>query len=732
MKQHWIFLACVLCLVAAAAAQTVGVVHGIVHDPEHRPISGAEVVIRATTSDWSTRTTTDESGYFRFTSVPLGRMQLTADASGFSESSLALNVTSTAGGVLHIPLAIATATASVTVKAEANAIETNATTTQILVDRRSIQQTPGADRTDSLAVVTDNVPGATVVHNQLHIRGGHQYEWQLDGVPVPNTNIASNVGPQFDPKDIDVIEVQRGGFGAATGDRTYGAMNVQVRSGFERNREAEFVLGAGNFYSTDDQFSIGNHSERLAWYASVGGNRSDLGLETPTTKVLHDMEGGLSAFSSWIYNARPTDQLRGIVALRGDHFQVPNDPTQQLLGIRDVEDERDDFLSFAWIHSSHGFVTTLAPFYHFNRAHYLGGPNDVPFSPEDDRGSQYAGGTASVGYTNAQHNARVGLEGWSQRDNQFFRLTSATTDFRDRVIAGGAFLAAFAEDAYSPWSWLTLTGGVRLSSFHGGVDETVADPRIGAVVVVPHLRWRLHGFYGRYYQAPPLLTVSGPVVGVAAQTGFGFLPLFGERDEQVEAGVLVPVRGWSLDVTGFRTHAHNFFDHDVLGNSNIFFPLTIAGARIYGAETALRSPRIRYLGALHVNYSHQFAQGTGGVTGGLTDFSPVASGLFFLDHDQRDTVSSGLQTEFPRRIWASAEVNYGSGFLNGDGPFHLRPHTTFDLSLGKSFGDNLSARVSALNVLNHRYLLDNSNTFGGTHYAPPHQFTVQLRYRFHY
>src|SRR5579859_1162627 len=573
-------------------AATSGVVHGIVHDPQHRPIAGAEVVIRSTTSDWSARTTTDESGYFRFTTVPLGHVRVTANATGFTEGAIEVEVTSTPDGELHIPLAVAGVTQSVTVKAEANALETTSASTQVLIDRRTIAQTPGADRTDSLAVVTDNVPGAYVVHNQLHIRGGHQYEWQLDGVPVPNTNIASNVGPQFDPKDVDVIEMQRGGFSAESGDRAYGTLNVQVRSGFERNREAELVVGAGNFWATDDQFSIGNHTERLAWYASVGGNRSDLGLETPTTHVLHDNEGGLSAFSSWIYNARPTDQLRGLVAIRGDHFQVPNDPDQQLSGIRDVEDERDDFVSFAWIHSStRGLVTTLAPFYHFNRAHYLGGASDTPFVPEDDRGSQYVGGVATMAYTNRRHNARAGLEGFAQRDNQLFRLTSTDgsgNDFRDREIAGGSFVAAFAEDAYSPWPWLTLTGGVRLSSFHGGVDETVATPRVGATVELPRLHWRLHGFYGRYYQAPPLLTISGPVVDLAAQTGFGFLPLRGERDEQVEAGVLVPVRGWSLDLTGFRTHAHNFFDHDVLGNSNIFFPLTIAGARIYGAEVTLR------------------------------------------------------------------------------------------------------------------------------------------------
>jgi hypothetical protein len=33
---------------------------------------------------------------------------------------------------------------------------------------------------------------------------------QLIVVPIPNTNIASNIGPQIDPKDIDFLEAQRG------------------------------------------------------------------------------------------------------------------------------------------------------------------------------------------------------------------------------------------------------------------------------------------------------------------------------------------------------------------------------------------------------------------------------------------------------------------------------------------------------------------------------------------
>ena len=59
------------------------------------------------------------------------------------------------------------------------------------------------------------------MHDQLHVRGGHQVTSAIDGVPLPNTNIATNVGPQFDPKDMDYLEASTGGYGAEYGDRTY-------------------------------------------------------------------------------------------------------------------------------------------------------------------------------------------------------------------------------------------------------------------------------------------------------------------------------------------------------------------------------------------------------------------------------------------------------------------------------------------------------------------------------
>src|SRR5260370_5516525 len=108
----------------------------------------------------------------------------------------------------------------------------------------------------------------------------------IDGVATPNTNIASNLGPQVDPKDIDAVEMQRGSYAADFGDRTYGVFDVLPRTGFERNNEAELTLSAGNFYQTDDQINFGGHNSRLAYYATANGNPTNLGLQTPASPAL--------------------------------------------------------------------------------------------------------------------------------------------------------------------------------------------------------------------------------------------------------------------------------------------------------------------------------------------------------------------------------------------------------------------------------------------------------------
>jgi outer membrane receptor protein involved in Fe transport len=215
--------------------------------------------------------------------------------------------------------------------------------------------------------------------------------------------------------------------------------------------------------------------------------------------------------------------------------------------------------------------------------------------------------------------------------------------------------------------------------------------------------------------------------------GLGFIPLRGERDQEHQFGLTIPLRGWSFDVNNYHQRAQNYFDHNAIGNSNVFFPLTIDRARLTGWEVSIRSPRIAHRGEVYLSYADARAEASGAISGGLTDFSPPESGYFLLDHDQRRALHAGFNVSLPWRITSGGNLYYGSGFTDGSSnvPAHLPGHTTFDLSLGKALSENLTLSVTSLNLANRRFLLDNSLTFGGTHYAEPRQIYVQLRYRFH-
>ena len=762
----------VLLLIAPAAfANVYGAIRGVVHDPQHRPIQDAMVMLRAKSSEWAKSVTTDATGEFQFNAVPLGEYSVSVAGQGFAQTAQDVTVISGTVPVLHFQLQLASAKEKVLVSGAPPVVATDSATPTTLVSRVDIERTPGADRSNSLAMITDYVPGAYVTHDQLHIRGGHQTAWLVDGVPVPNTNIASNIGPEFDPKDIDYMEVNRGSYGAEFGDRTYGVFNVVPRTGFERNNEAELILSAGNFYQTNDSFSFGSHTERLAYYASLNANRSNLGLQPPIPEIVHDATNGYGGFGSFIFNVNPSNQLRLVTALRKDYYQVPYDPDFSDLessqfdssGLRDSDREADALINASWVHTFNSkLMLTISPLFHRNSTEYQSAPSDYPTATSDHHSSTYAGGQVSFGANFVRNDLQVGFFGFHQSDDQRLGIlfNCATNGdphysppnncdpsdlppiFADHESPSGGLAAFFLDDKFKPFSWLTLSAGLRPTYFAGsGVSENAISPRFGATVTVPRLRWTFRAFYGQYYQAPPLLTASGPLVQLCMSNSCGFIPLHGERDEEHQFGVTIPFRGWTLDADTFRTRAHNFFDHNSLGESNLFFPLTIAEALIRGWELTLRSPLIAHRAQLHLAYSNQVAYGGGAITGGLTDFTTdlcfPSTGLCALDHDQRNTLNIGADVTLPWRSYVSTNIYYGSGFSNAfpGQPFpggYLPGHTTFDLSVGKDFGERVSASLNALNVANRRIELDNSTTFGGFHWNNPREIFVELRYRFHY
>ncbi len=760
MRQFGSLIAVFFLLDAMAFATIFGTVRGIAHDPQHRPIQGAHITLKAQNSDFTQSTDSNSNGEFNFTSIPIGNYTVTVSSNGFQEMRQEVVLESDTSPVLHFQLAIAGVKESVVVPETVGTATTDSVTPTTMVSRTDIQQTPGADRTNGMEMITDYVPASYVTHDMLHMMGGHQVNWLIDGVPIPNTNIATNLGPQILPRDIDYLEVYSGSYDADYGDRTYGVFNVVPRTGFERDKECDLVLTAGNFYQTDDQISCGGHTQRFAYYGSVNGNRSQYGLQTPIPQVVNDAVNGFGGFATFIFNPDPKNQYRLVTSLRRDYYQIPIDPDATSIGnqvypsygLHDAEIEPDGYATFSWVHTfDPKKVLTVSPFYHYNGADYKGGPNDYPVISSVNQDANYVGVQTALNYTFWKNDLQAGIYGFFQHQYNYFN--NVYTDGTPNVPASsigvnGGLVDEFINDKFKITPWFTLIAGLRLSQFNASISEHATDPRVGGALKIPRLNWVFSGFYGYYYQAPPLVTATGPLLDLANGQNFTFSPLHGERDIQWQYGVTIPFRNWTLNANNYETRAENWLDHNNIGESNIFWPITWAYAQIQGWSLTLHSPNVLHHGQFHLAYANQIAQATSPITGGLICPVPVTEacpldippGLSPVDHDQRNTLNVGFNSSLPWQTFASANVYYGSGFTNGlvgtpqaQYPGNYLPgHTTLDLAIGKTFGEKFTVSANSINVANRRVQLDNSLTFGGFHWNDPRQIYGEVRYRFNY
>src|SRR5262252_1383936 len=104
-------------LAALAYAAVVGSVRGVIHDPQHRPVQNAMVMIKAKTSEWASTVSSDADGNFVLNAVPLGEYTVSVAGVGFEQSQQDVMVVSGSNPVLHFALNVAGAKETVNVSA---------------------------------------------------------------------------------------------------------------------------------------------------------------------------------------------------------------------------------------------------------------------------------------------------------------------------------------------------------------------------------------------------------------------------------------------------------------------------------------------------------------------------------------------------------------------------------------------------------------------------------------
>src|SRR6185312_8277442 len=148
----------ILCFVFLLAgwqvyASVFGTITAIVHDPEHRPIKGAQVVIQSATSSFSQTATTNDEGLVTVMKLPLGEYTVTVNSSGFSTEQQAAVVTADTVQELHFALQVAARQESVEVTAEPQIVNPPPPPPETKGGKNKLARPPGAAPTISFSMI---------------------------------------------------------------------------------------------------------------------------------------------------------------------------------------------------------------------------------------------------------------------------------------------------------------------------------------------------------------------------------------------------------------------------------------------------------------------------------------------------------------------------------------------------------------------------------------------------
>ena len=181
--------------------------------------------------------------------------------------------------------------------------------------------------------------------------------------------------------------------------------NIAPRTGFERDRQCDLVIMAGNFYQTDDQISCGGHTRHLRITPASTATAAITGCRRRSRRST-TMLKRLRRIRVLYLQPRFQEPVSVVGSLRQDYYQIPIDPDPNSsvirfwqssglvpsYGLHDAEREPDAYAIFSWVHTFNPTtLLTLSPFYHYNAANYQGGPNDYPVITNVNLAANYVG-----------------------------------------------------------------------------------------------------------------------------------------------------------------------------------------------------------------------------------------------------------------------------------------------------------------------------------------------------
>jgi len=742
-----------------AAAQGLGgagTVQGAVKDPTGGVMIAVGVDLGNPVTGFKRTATTDASGRFAFRNLAPGRYHLEVAAQGFETLTRDVEVNTSVPIELDLTLQLEGQVTSVEVVGHQDLVERDPTAhtdiDQSLVARLPLDSSSGLNQ-----VITLASPGVVADSNGFfHPVGDHaQTQFSIDNQPVTDqqSRVYSN---QISPDAVDSMEVITGVPPAEFGDKDSLVVRIVTKSGLDQAKPKGTASATyGSFRSPTVETNLGVGSHRFGEFLSASGMRTDRFLDPPEFAALNDEGNSASLFNRLDVRPNDMDALHLNVQLARSSFDVPNTYDQAASGQSQHQTIRTFNLAPGYTRILNSTMLLTANGYvRQDRVVYTPSANlfaDLPATIAQDRTLRNVGAKVDLAYARGPHNVKVGGSVNATSLDEDFSLgltdptfnapcvdlsgrpsgdTSVTTSgecagaglsandsflpgLRPYDLSRGGSLfhfvgaatiksqAAYVQDTISVRD-VTVSLGLRADRYDGLSRASAVEPRLGVSYSPGNTGTVLRASYGHTLETPyneNLVLSSKTGAGGLTDAAFGARttePLKAGTRKQFEAGVQQAIGAWLVvDLGYFDKRTTNAYDFDTLFDTPIVFPISWDHSRIDGFTGRINLVERHGFSAFTV-FGHTNARFFNPESGGILFDSPLPTGVFRIDHDQKFQQTTNVQYEFPgpRRAWAGLTWRYDSGLVAGSVPDYATALTLSadqQAAIGLYCGDTFAA-----------------------------------------
>ncbi|MBB5316171.1 TonB-dependent receptor [Tunturibacter empetritectus] len=307
------------------SAGNAGTVVGTVTDATGAIVPGATVSIENPVSGYSRVTTTDSSGHYQFTNLPLNPYHVVVSLTGFASSTQDVQVRS------FVPITVKTSltigTTSTVVNVTGSDLVESDSTFHTDVDRGLFDKLPLESQSSSLSsLVTLSSPGVAADSNGLfHGLGDHaSNSFSVDGQPITDqqSKVFSN---QIPSNSIQSIEVISGAPPAEFGGKTSLVIQVTTRSGLGVKKPTGSVTTSyGSFGSATGGVDLSYGGDNWGNFIEVDGLDTGRFLDPPEFAVFHDKGNEINVFDRIDRQLSAVDSVHLNLNYSRSWFQTPN------------------------------------------------------------------------------------------------------------------------------------------------------------------------------------------------------------------------------------------------------------------------------------------------------------------------------------------------------------------------------------------------------------------------